>query len=220
MTRRDFGVGASTLALLALSACGVVEDYPPFRYRLTVEVATPQGLRTGSSVIELHYSGLHTGIGWASGGGYDVKGEAAAVDLGGGHVLFALLTRPGASDGAAQYVTSAFPMPSSTTADYFAKLRARRDVGVLPTSAYPMLVTFGDVRDPKSVVAVDPADLAKSFGAGTKLTRITVQMTDEPVTKAIEKRLGWLTNLDAYRTDPKNPFTNTLPKEIGGLRSK
>ena len=59
-------------------------------------------------------------------------------------------------------------------------------------SAYPMLVTFGDLADPTSVAEVDPDDLAATFGEGVKLKRITVELTDDPVTTGIEERLGWL----------------------------
>ena len=83
-----------------------------------------------------------------------------------------------------------------------------------------MLVTFEYLADPTSVRRVDPDDLASTFGEGVSLKRITVQVTDDPVTTGIEKRLVWLNNLSAYRTDPDNPFSNTLPSEIGGLRSK
>jgi len=47
-----------------------------------------------------------------------------------------------------------------------------------------------------------------------------VQLTDDPVTTGIEKRLGWIDHLELYRSDAKNPLSNTLPKEIAGLRSK
>ncbi|MDJ0978885.1 MAG: hypothetical protein QNI87_10130, partial [Erythrobacter sp.] len=42
----------SFLALLALSGCtGADDPTPDYRYRLRVEVETPEGLKTGSSVI-------------------------------------------------------------------------------------------------------------------------------------------------------------------------
>ena len=59
-------------------------------------------------------------------------------------------------------------------------------------SAYPMLVTFGDLDDPTSVERVDPDELAATFGEGVRLKRITVQVTDDPVTSGIGQRLGWL----------------------------
>ena len=47
-------VAVLALAPLALAACGLSEDgAPDYRYRLTVEVDTPQGVKTGSSVIEV-----------------------------------------------------------------------------------------------------------------------------------------------------------------------
>ncbi len=72
------------------------------------------------------------------------------------------------------------------------------------------LSNAGDLRG-----GVDPDDFAASFGEGVSLKRITVQITDDPVTTGIEERLGWLGDLKQYRTDPDNPITNTLPPEIG-----
>lgn len=64
--------------------------------------------------------------------------------------------------------------------------------GLPERSAYPMLVTFSDLGDPASVERVDPDDLAASFGDGVRLKRVTVQMTDDPVTTGITTRLPWL----------------------------
>ena len=47
---------------------------------------------------------------------------------------------------------------------------------------YPLLVTFGDIADPASIVRVEPDALATH----------SVELTDDPVTTGIEKRLGWL----------------------------
>jgi hypothetical protein len=56
---------------------------------------------------------------------------------------------------------------------------------VVQPKRYPMLVTFEDVTDPKSVRLVDPADPATSFGAGYALREITLEITREPVTKDV-----------------------------------
>ena len=80
-------------------------------------------------------------------------------------------------------------------------------------SAYPMLVTFGDLSDPTSIEKVDPDDLAATFGEGVSLKRITLQLTGDAVTSGIEERLTWfpknqgsigLTPMEARRvgTDP------------------
>ncbi|MEO6202469.1 MAG: hypothetical protein ABIU05_13315 [Nitrospirales bacterium] len=97
----------------------------------------------------------------------------------------------------------------------------RGEVRDLPRQNYPLLVTFTDINDPKTVQQVDPGNLAATFGPGVSLKRITLEITDEPVTEGkLESVLGWLDDLKKYRTDPNNPFTNTLSKKIGYLRSK
>ena len=72
---------AASLAALMLSACG--DDTPTYRYRMTVEVETPEGLKTGSSVIEVStdVASEYT-IPTPGKVTNRVRGEAAAVDLG------------------------------------------------------------------------------------------------------------------------------------------
>lgn len=232
---------------LALSGCELFYPSASLRYRMTVEVDTPEGLKTGSSVIETTISD-GPGLGDASGINYTLKGEAIAVDLPGGRTLFALLR--GVEQGSpSDYhaglllnllgagVPTIPPMPRryepQEWVDAFREARRLKPMLVIPPKIerypdrvkkgrdviLPLLVTFTDIRDPKTVIKVDPDDMAKSFGPGVTLRRITLQITDDPVTTGIEKRLAWLTRLDDYRTDPKNPFTNTLPAEIGSFRS-
>jgi len=179
------------IAALAVAGCGTKQE--SFRYRLTMEAETPEGLRTGSSVIEVEVSQTGENA-WATpearGLRFQVRGEAVAVDLPNGRVLFALLQR-------AEGLPYAALKPSRPAGD-FANIKQTRvlkeiaRVGVAPRDSYPIMVTFGDPADPKSVERVDPDDLAASFGEGVRLKRITVQMTDEPVTMSIDRRLTWL----------------------------
>jgi hypothetical protein len=178
------------------AACSSQPTLPDYRYRLTVEVETPEGLRTGSSVIQV---ASHVSSKYALRPGdvtTQVTGEAAAIDLPGGKVLFALLTKPGSEEGANTYAFDALiTKPWQGWEEYVRdvnELVRRRYVGVLPPKAYPMLVTFGDIHDPKSVQKADPTNLAVSFGPGVRLRQIVVQMTDDPVTAVIRRRLLWL----------------------------
>ena len=198
------------VAALLVSGCGVFISYPTIRYRLRVEVDTPSGVRTGSSVMQISCSSTHTQVPWINGVGCETKGEAVAVDLLGGKTLFALLTRPGESGGGAGYAFLAFPSNHAPSADpgvAITEVAAKTGTAILPRhvnslveqhaesdppSAYPMLVTFKNIEDPKSVVAVDADHLDATFGAGVKLRRITVTMTDDAVTTGIVKRLRWL----------------------------
>ena len=214
MTRREWiGFLACGALVLALGGCTKRET---FRYRMTVEVETPQGLRSGSSVIEIKVGDPGRGplVLPEAGTTAKVRGEAVAVDLPGGKVLFALLSKPGFTTGAAEFPYEAL-RPSRYSGEYGLIKRTRemedmQEVGVLPKSAYPMLVTFGDLTDPESAEEVDMQDLAASFGEGVKLKHITVQMTDEPVTTGIEKRLGWMPRYRAQYFDGTSTISEDL----------
>ena len=242
MTRRGVigflagGVAAGSM----LGACGSAPSMPDYRYRLKVEIETPQGLRTGSSVIEVS-NHLERSI---NGGGYSfiykARGEAVAVDLPGGRTLFALLRGDDLSnvDWAARIVYDLTPLVVPETSDEYASERvqrlknavANREPVTLPRSmpfwgnaeapsAYPLLATFRDIRDPASVERVDSADLAATFGPGVVLRRITVTITDDPVTTGIEKRFGWWDQyenlqLDGQRYNNSQALSNNLNRMV------
>jgi hypothetical protein len=50
------------------------------------------------------------------------------------------------------------------------------------------------------VELVDPLNIATSFGSGVTLTRASVEITDDPVTKGIETRLPWLASSNVSPT--------------------
>lgn len=81
------------LAPVALIYSFIQFNYPTcsFRYKLTAEVMTPEGLKTGSSVIEVSYSSTHPLPNPGRWRADTVTGEAVYVDLGGGKNLFVLL---------------------------------------------------------------------------------------------------------------------------------
>ncbi|MEL7319855.1 MAG: hypothetical protein AAFN04_14585, partial [Pseudomonadota bacterium] len=92
MSRVGVALGVFLAALL-LGSCGLADDKAPdYRYRLTVEVDTPEGLKMGSSVIEVKQTLMRPGSSPRSRGvSRKVRGEAVAVDLPGGKTLYALL---------------------------------------------------------------------------------------------------------------------------------
>src|SRR3546814_12072052 len=124
---------------------------------LTVEVETPTGVRSGSSVIETTITkGPRTGQG--SGLTATMKGEAVAVDLGSGQTLFALLNgdRQAASDYHANLLGNPLraggksdpPMPRSFTSQEWSEERVTgRSISpeiVVPPAVYPNPVKFGE----------------------------------------------------------------------------
>ena len=58
-----------------------------------------------------------------------------------------------------------------------------REIRELDPKDYPLLVTFTDITDPTTVKQVNPTNLAATFGPGVSLKRITLEITDEPVTE-------------------------------------
>ena len=203
------------LALTAACGGAMGKSYPPYRYRLTVEVETPQGLRTGSSVIEVR-TAMAGPNSIPSPGALSIraKGQAVAVDLPNGQTLFALLR----SDRDRDWLNNAYllqvPYPTVpevkartpdgkwTAAASFdlvmERVQASRGVFVLPrrrevlgrqAGAWPMFARFRNIRAARSVEPVNPDDLSATFGKGYAVRRLTVERTDDPVTTGIAARL-------------------------------
>jgi hypothetical protein len=191
---------------MLLAACGLVKSYEPFRYRLTVEVDTPQGVRTGSSVIEVTAGEVRASFGGAAA---ETRGEAVAVDVAPGQTLFVLLRSEASYGWAGGIMSSVTPKPddpSISREDRFGAhieaVRANHKLNIVPrwfpphssadypVTGYPIMVRFRDIRDPKTAEIVNPDNLAASFGPGVKLRRITVQITDDPVTDNVMTRFS------------------------------
>jgi len=181
------------LAALLLGACG--QHLPTYRYRMTVEVDTPEGLRTGSSVIEVRSSeASNYAIPNPRLLSRKISGEAIAVDLPSGQTLFALLSKPGLAlgAGAANYAFDAVHPSGSNYAQQLAELRRQGAPRILAPKDYPLMIRFRDINDPKTVEAVMPNALDRPFAKGTTLRRIVVQITNDPVTYSLFNRLSWL----------------------------
>ena len=201
MTRRTLmGFAAAAGGGLALAGCSSFNR--TIRYRLTLDVETPEGLRTGSSVVEItmeYNDGALKGLTPAV--RPIIRGEAVAVDLGSRGQLFCLLTGDGTRKASAStpyhLVSLALESDPRTIweTSFYDRLNRQKPKGDVSLDRLPMLVRFGDLADPKSVARVDPNDLAASFGPSVKLLRATIEITDDPVTTGIEQRLGWLAAL-------------------------
>lgn len=229
--RRILQAAWLALAALMLPGCAFAEDKAPdYRYRLTVEVVTPEGLKAGSSVIEIQQTLMRAGGSPANQAvRWRVRGEAVAVDLPGGKTLFALLRSDNDLDWASRVYILLAPQENKGFEDALNDVLELTGERTLPRmwppvalleerSAYPMLVTFGDLADPTSVAEVDPDNLAATFGEGVKLKRITVELTDDPVTTGIEERLGWLDHAFAHDASKDGPFYKKYPTIIIGLK--
>lgn len=179
-----------------------------WHYRMTVSVETPEGVKTGSAVREVIYGGPTSGGG---GSGWDLKclGEAVAVDLGKRGVLFALLS--GTVNGpsyCSDVLLVAAPPPEGMNKATMSPRRVplKGQPVTLTPDRYPRFVKFRDLNDPKTVESVTKVEKMSShsrgflldgekFGNDVKIKEITLEVTDDPVTWEIDKRLTWLSNL-------------------------
>ena len=193
----------ATVIVAALAACsGPVYEH---RYRLTVEIETPDGVKSGSSVIEVALWSERV-VGHGLTGQHKVTGDAVFVDLGHGRNVIATFGfGPDAKQDrfhelafkvlGLKGVPTDWPKPQ--------QMRGKFDV---PAVELPTLVTFSDINDPLSakvvfasdfaarrdgprVVAVDA--LAATFGPGHRLHRAWIEPTRDPVTRGIQTKLPW-----------------------------
>lgn len=167
-----------------------------------------------------------------------MNGEALVLDLGERGTLFALLRSEENLSWATVIMNALTPQPQVTKpedafAADFALMLKRRHLIELPREpiqnpkntltfdAYPMLVRFADIAAPTSIGKVDRDDLAASFGEGVSLRRMTVQLTDDPVTTGIEQRLPWLTGTKGRISGRERVQNNDdLADEIGRFSFK
>ena len=197
-----------------LSGCGFFSERWEWNQKLTVEVLVDGKLVSGSAVSHVM---------WQEANALDVyptdhTGEATIVDLGERGMLFALIGED--TKYVAQYTLH--EELGEDRADYerlLPKIEKFRGTSDVPTDHYPLLVTFGDINDPKTVEQVDPSNLEAAFGPGVSLKRITLEITDETVTEgSAERVLGWLkaiwpNHLDGRRyetVEATNRFANSL----------
>jgi len=191
------------------------------RCRRTLTVDTPEGKRSGSSVVEVTAyfpGGLTRAQGYAVIS--RVQGEATIIDLGTRGFLFATLADEERLTNAGAHGTSLgceAPFPNERlrgksgagvsandeNAAYFDELNKQKPKGDVPFKYLPMLVRFRDLHVPASVERVDLSDLAASFGAGVKFERMSIEITDAPLTKGIEAVLPWLASHDSQRLIPR-----------------
>jgi hypothetical protein len=196
------------LALLAALFIGdqIRINRPGHKYRLTVEVQTPEGVKSGSGVIA-----VHPDRGYSRGGHTRAKGDAVFVDLGGGNNLIALLAHLDSGkldlDGINYLALRAYS--AARTRVSFNEMS--RQTGAVPVTGVliPVLVTFGVIGDPATARTVSPDDIEASLGKGFRLQAISVEVVPngfwpvdfggvlgEPVTRGIEARLPWWNGVD------------------------
>jgi len=191
-------------------------DYT-YRYRMTVEIDTPEGTKSGSSVIEVHTEQWPEGLRNLFGGKTahsTVKGEAVFVDLGSGKNVVALLTHGRYSEfhGARKLAPRTFITNKIDTYDSAEKagmlVKMTGEKQELTGNLIPTIVTFDDTKEPESLSVVYAADvnwdnepnttifdnMEAKFGSGYKFRAANIQLTGDPLEDKLDTYLPWVNN--------------------------
>src|SRR3954454_17115217 len=174
---------------------------PGHKYRLTVEVETPEGVKTGSSVIS-----VNPDRGYSRKGHTGIKGDAVLVDLGSGKNLVALLAHIDPVidlDGMNYLALRAYKAAGRNVS--FNEMSRMTGAVPLTGALIPVLVTFTELSDPATMRTASPENLQAALGRGFQLHGISAEVVPngfwpldfggllgQPVTRGIESKLPWL----------------------------
>jgi hypothetical protein len=190
------------------------------RFRLALEVDTPDGVKTGSSVIRVTTEEHAPWLPVAHFAQHSVRGDAVFVELGRERQVIATLGfgPSGNEDILANLAVAAIGQDKPF---WYREAPSQQGRAELTGRLIPTLVTFADLNDPKTARVVRPEEFEQVFGSGVRFKRAYVEMvsagiwpfreiiglrdlTGEPITRGIEKKLPWWNGPgrpaeDAYR---------------------
>jgi hypothetical protein len=195
--------GVAVIVLGVILPASLIYFYrPDHKYRLTVEIDTPQGVKSAAGVMAIHKDRISIG---GMGGGVGVKGDAIFVDLGGGRNVIALLVhgKDGLEfDGMSHLALNAFASAGEKVP--FKEVKHLSGKVAVTGALIPTLITFTDLADPLSARELDPADIGAVLGDGYRLHGVTLEMVPvgfwpfdfggtlgEPVTRGIQAKFPW-----------------------------
>ncbi len=181
--------------------------------KMTVEVEVNGKIYSGASVVAMSVF-RHPDIPLVHGNlDFGMEGEAAVVNLPDHRQLFALLTYDAGL--AVKAFSDVMSLKDRQSSEKWAIVTAQKgEVRELAPKDYPLLVTFTDITDPTTVKQVEPANLAATFGPGVSLKRITLEITDEPVTEGkIESVLGWVGRSQCTKESRMEEFALFIPND-------
>jgi hypothetical protein len=195
------------LLLLAALVIGdqIRINRPNHKYRLTVEVETPAGVKSASGIMA-----VHPDRSYSRGGKTTTKGDAVFVDLGGGKNLVALLAHIDKSlelDEINYVALRAYKAAGQNVS--FNQMS--RMTGTVPVrgEVIPVLVSFTDPADPATARLLPPDGVEAVLGKGIRLRGISAEVVPngvwpldfggplgDPVTRGIAAKLPWLAGAD------------------------
>ncbi|HNP84197.1 MAG TPA: hypothetical protein PKN47_22250 [Nitrospira sp.] len=179
------GVTAVLIAGVAFATSDYV-DSSEWNYRITVEIETPEGIKTGSAVRkvvarrqpQLPNPDMNPIV-------YEVYGEAVAINLNDKGTLFSLINWDSYKD-----VLNALPFHTNDLSErlkYYRNVKPGTKANL--EKDIPGFAFFKNIDDPKTFTPVRSDEWERILGAGIHLRKIEIEITDQPVTWTIENTL-------------------------------
>jgi len=203
-------VSAVVLLVLAIGLSYALKDYvfpTTWRYKITVEIDTPEGIKSGSAVREVRaYKNiarfLNPDVQDIS---YEVIGEAVVINLDGNRKLFGLINEYSYKDvfNAIYGGSCCFNFDDLSQIKLNEKAELKNDL--------PAFVIFSDENDPKSIIGAGISKMSIILGNGVAHKRTIIEITDEPISHNILKILPWLSKYyghTGYLGGSQNPPFN------------
>ena len=191
------GVIVAVLSITALYK--YLHPYDYIRYRMTVSIQTPEGIKTGTAVRQANFEqGPDSKASWSI-------GDAVAIDLGERGKVFALIDNNNIGYGVSSQTLCAHSNFGSSKARVGSKW-------ILSEESYPKFVVFTDVNNPKTMktlwdVTNDNScpqanikrkpvvindNVEELLGKRVKIQQVSLEITKDSVTDKIQKILPWL----------------------------
>jgi hypothetical protein len=191
-------------------------------FRMTVEVETPEGVKSGSSVLKASYAEAPEWVAGLQQGRLNssLSGEAVFVDLGGGKNVVALI----AQGQKAELWMSPDLAARAIRGDKQLDVGWFRDAPIWSGSAdlsppmMPTFATFGDVTKPETAKVIDPTQLGSTLGPGIRLKRVWVEFVVGPRTEKIESIFPWLQDKKNTSYPDWLRFDDNVRSVLGNLK--
>jgi hypothetical protein len=161
---------------------------------VTAVIETPNGLRTGSSVVQLRAKRNYA-FGIVPFVQHEEAGDAIAVDLGDQRPVFILLPTTGTFvsilwasviEAAPAGISAGWEEDGLT--NFWPDLKRERPIVKMQTNEPLELVRFGNLASPSTIETVPNPQIAPGY----RLREVTLQATDAPVSRTIQHWLPWV----------------------------
>lgn len=209
LTRRGL---LASLAAIPLAGCQSGEK-AKLRYRVIASFEADGRPFEASTVMEVHYARVTNSL-IGAGGATRLYGEALIADLDGRGTVYILPIQhpPNASltqvyeHGVLSTLGIESSIGSLTDADFstLRNAKGRKPFGLHKTTRLPAFISFSDEQDPKTIFELQPYEVSQ-YVSGVRFRSLDIEITDEPVTRKLRKRLPWLNSVNVAEIFPRDP---------------